>query len=245
MNDLTERYDIKTAAAWILGHARRTGIPALLEALLQKTADECSEEELFEIVSAGQAAELRLYPFKSGTMTLARTKRTLGFLHSISFETMLDVGSGRGVFLIPFMKEFPWVEVTSLDLLEKRVVFLNELADGGFRQLHAERMDVCGQPFPDGSFDVVTLLEVLEHIPEVDKAVAAAVQMARQYVVVTVPSKPDSNPEHIHLLTKDRLTKLFGDAGCTRLHFDGVEGHLFMVAAKQSAGDRHGLIDDK
>ena len=52
---------------------------------------------------------------------LARTRRTLGFLRSISFETMLDVGSGRVVFLIPFMKEFPWVQVTSLDVLEKRV----------------------------------------------------------------------------------------------------------------------------
>ena len=158
-------------------------------------------------------------------------RRVIGFLHSVSFETMLDVGSGRGVFLIPFMKEFPWVKVTSLDLLEKRVTFLNELADGGFGQLHAEQKDICHQPFSDHSFDVVTLLEVLEHIPEVEKAVAAAVRMAKQYVVVTVPSKPDNNPEHIHLLTKARLTEMFGAAGCTRLHFDGVEGHLFLVAA--------------
>ena len=230
MNVLEERYDAKTAAAWILGHARRTGIPALPEPVLQKTADGCSEEELQQIVAMGQEAGLKLYPFKSGTQILARTRRTLGFLHSISFNTMLDIGSGRGVFLIPFMKEFPWVQVTSLDLLEKRVAFLNELADGGFGQLHAEQRDICSQPFPDNSYDVVTMLEVLEHIPEVEKAVAAAVNMARQYVVVTVPSKPDNNPEHIHLLTKDRLTKLFGEAGCKRLHFDGVEGHLFMVA---------------
>lgn len=231
MNDLKERYDIQPAAAWILGHARRTSTPVLPEDLLAKTADECTEEELIEIVRAGQDAEMKLYPFKTGTQMLARTRRTLGFLHSLSFETMLDVGSGRGVFLIPFMKEFPWVRVTSLDLLEKRVTFLNDLADGGFRQLHAEQKNICDQPFPDGSFDVVSLLEVLEHIPDVEKAVAAAVRMAKQYVVVTVPSKPDNNPEHIHLLTKDRLTQLFGAAGCTRLHFDGVEGHLFMVAA--------------
>ena len=138
------------------------------------------------------------------------------------------------IFLIPFMKEFPWVKMTSLDLLEKRVTFLNELAEGGFGQLHAEQKDICQQPYPDHSFDVVTLLEVLEHIPEAEKAVAAAVRMAKQYVVVTVPSKPDNNPEHIHLLTKARLTEMFGAAGCTRLHFDGVEGHLFLVAA---AGD--------
>lgn len=231
MNEMEERYDVKTAAAWILGHVRRTGNPVLPGPLSRKRAEECSEEEIRQIVTAGLAAELKLYPFKSGTMMLARTRRTLGFLRSISFKTMLDVGSGRGVFLIPFMKEFPWVHVTSLDLLEKRVVFLRELADGGFGQLCAEQKDVCDQPFPEDSFDVVTMLEVLEHIPDVEKAISAAVKMARQYVVVTVPSKPDNNPEHIHLLTKDWLTKLFGAAGCSKLHFDGVEGHLFMVAA--------------
>ncbi len=231
MSEFTEKYDIRTAAAWILGHARRTGVPALREELLRKTSDGCSEEELLEIVSAGYLAELKLYPFKSGTQSLARTRRVLGFLRSVSFESLLDVGSGRGVFLIPFMKEFPWVRVTALDLLEKRIVFLNELADGGFGRLRAEQRDVCVQPFPDRSFDVVSMLEVLEHIPDVEKAAASAVRMARRYVVVTVPSKPDGNPEHIHLLTKDRLTRIFGAAGCERLHFDGVEGHLFMVAA--------------
>lgn len=230
MSELAEKYDIKTAAAWILGHARNTGVPALQAELLRKSADACSPEELLEIVSAGYRAELKLYPFKYGARPLARVRRVLGFLRSVSFESMLDVGSGRGVFLIPFMKEFPWVRVTALDLLDKRVAFLNELADGGFGQLRAERGDVCGQPFPDGSFDVVSLLEVLEHIPDVEKAAASAVRMARKYVVVTVPSKPDGNPEHIHLLTKDRLAALFGAAGCGRLHFDGVEGHLFMAA---------------
>ena len=231
MNDLEERYDIRTAAAWLLGHGRRTGIPALPECMRQKTADECTDDELIQIVTAGQEAGLKLYPFKTGTQILPRTKRTLGFLHSISFETMLDVGSGRGVFLIPFMKEFPWVQVTSFDLLEKRVTFLNELADGGFCQLHAEQNDICHQPYPDDRFDVVTMLEVLEHIPDVERAVATAVKMAKQYVVVPVPSKPDNNPEHIHLLTKDKLSQMFSAAGCTRLHFDGVEGHLFMAAA--------------
>ena len=231
METLEEKYDLKTAAAWILGHHRRTGVPELPAQTAWKTADECTEEEWLRIVRAGQEAGLKLYPFKAGTQTLARTKRTLGFLHSVSFETMLDVGSGRGVFLIPFMKEFPWVRVTSLDLLEKRVVFLNELADGGFPQMYAEQKDVCRQPFPDGSFDVVTLLEVLEHIPDVQAAVKNALRLARRYVVVTVPSKPDNNPEHIHLLTREKLTALFEGAGCARLKFGGVPGHLFMTAA--------------
>ena len=240
MDELRERYDIKTASAWILGHARASGVPALPDELRSRIADDCTDNELLRIVEAGQAAGLKLYPFKTGTQTLARSRRVMGFLRSLQFETMLDVGSGRGVFLIPFMKEFPWVRVTSLDLLEKRVAFLNELADGGFSQLNAELKNICDQPFSDKSFDVVTLLEVLEHIPEVDRAVTAAVRMAKQYVVVTVPSKPDDNPEHIHLLTKEKLTQLFNAAGCSKLHFDGVEGHLFMVVNVQNTGTERG-----
>ena len=227
---LCERYDILTATAWILGHSRNTGTPKLPENLANKTANECTEKELLQVVEIGQAAGLKLYPFKLGTQLLPRIRRTLGFLHSISFETMLDVGSGRGVFLIPFMKEFPFVKVTSIDILEKRIIFLRELSNGGFTQMHAEHKNICEKPFPDKTFDVITMLEVLEHIPAVEKAIEAAVKMAKKYVVVTVPSKPDNNPEHIHLLTKDKLTKIFKSIGCEKLHFDGVEGHLFMIA---------------
>ena len=173
----------------------------------------------------------KLYAFKNTHSDMPRVRRVLGFLKSVQFETLLDVGSGRGVFLFPFLEEFPWVQVTSLDILPHRVEFLQDLSRGGITQLHAMEGDICEQPFPDKSVDMVTMLEVLEHIPEVERAVRAAVRMARKYVVVTVPSKPDNNPEHIHLLTKEILTELFGAAGCTRLHFDGVTGHLFMVAA--------------
>ena len=238
MNELKGKYDIVTAAAWIRGHALNTGVPALPEKLLCTELNDLSEDELCAIVEAGQKAELKLYPFKSGTPILPRVRRAMGFLHSLPFESLLDVGSGRGVFLIPFMKEFPWVSVTSLDLLEKRVTFLNELSAGGFSQMHAEKKNICDRPFPDKSFDVVTMLEVLEHIPQVESAIEAAVRMAKRYVVVTVPSKPDDNPEHIHLLTKEKLTEMFEKAGCTRLHFDGVEGHLFMVAAVGEEGKK-------
>jgi 2-polyprenyl-3-methyl-5-hydroxy-6-metoxy-1,4-benzoquinol methylase len=141
------------------------------------------------------------------------------------------VGSGRGVFLFPFMEEFSWIPVTSIDILPERVEFLENIHRGGIEHLCPVEANLCEQPFPENSFDVITLLEVLEHIPDVEKAVNAAVNMARKYIVVSVPSKPDNNPEHIHLLTKEVLTELFTKAGCRKLKFDGVNGHLIMVAS--------------
>ena len=52
MNDLEERYDLYTAAAWILGHARHTGVPQLSESISGKRAGDCTEEELLAIVTA-------------------------------------------------------------------------------------------------------------------------------------------------------------------------------------------------
>jgi len=48
-------------------------------------------------------------------------------------------------------------------------------------------------------------------------------------VVVTVPSVPDDNPEHVRLFDKASLTALFTAAGARRVQVDGVRGHLVAV----------------
>jgi 2-polyprenyl-3-methyl-5-hydroxy-6-metoxy-1,4-benzoquinol methylase len=196
---------------------------------VNRQLDLLGDGELQLLVRIGTEAGLKMYRFKNHE-ELPRVKKVLGFLKGIQPESLLDVGSGRGVFLFPFLREFPWVEVTSLDLLDHRVELLQALREGGVERLTALREDLCSWNVSEMTYDVVTLLEVLEHIPDVAAAIRAAVRLARRYVVVTVPSKPDDNPEHIHLLTKERLTELFAQAGCTKLQFDGVNGHLFMVA---------------
>lgn len=224
------RYDYRFASAYYRGRALREGRPALDPSLTTTPLDDLTEEEMEQIVAAGRAVEDKLYYFKNTHEDMARVRRVLGFLRSVQFDSLLDVGSGRGVFLLPFLSEFPWVTVTSADILPHRVQYWQDLIAGGMAQLTAMQADITAMPLPEKSCDVVTLLEVLEHIPQVEKAIASAVRIARKHVVVTVPSKPDNNPEHIHLLTKEKLTAMFTAAGCTRLRFDGVNGHLFMVA---------------
>lgn len=235
--DMDERYMLDAAAAYYRGRALRTGAPALNEELLVCPLDELTQEMIDTIIAAGCGIENKLYYFKRTHEDMPRVRKVMGFLKSVQFDSLLDVGSGRGVFLLPFMEQFPWVRVTSLDVLPHRVQYLKDLSSGGFVQLDARLADICSAEVEEKSVDVVTMLEVLEHIPDVALAVAAAVRIARKHVVVTVPSKPDNNPEHIHLLTKEVLTELFEAAGCTRLRFDGVNGHLFMVATIGSKGE--------
>ena len=228
---MDNRYYNKYAVAAVRGAVKRLEKNDMLRAeLMEKELDALTEKECDEILERAEICGIKLYHFKATHNDMPRVKKVLGFLRGIYFESLLDVGSGRGVFLIPFMENFPYVNVTSLDILERRILMLEDIAKGGASSLNVKKADICEKPFADKSFDVVTMLEVLEHIPDVEAAVRSAVKMARSYVVVTVPSKEDDNPEHIHLLTKSKLTEYFGKAGVTKLSFDGVSGHLFMIA---------------
>lgn len=227
--EIGENYYCISAAAYIRGMVACTGGEDIAK-LCDRPLYDLTEQEIKNLFDQGIKKGLKMYRFKRTHEELPRVRRVLGFLKSVQFESLLDVGSGRGVFLLPFMEQFPWVSVTALDVLPERVEFLDVIRRGGMENLTVFDADIRTQPLPEKSQDIVTLLEVLEHIPNVEKAVKSAVRIARKHVVVTVPSKEDNNPEHIHLLTKQVLTELFEEAGCTRLRFDGVNGHLFMVA---------------
>jgi SAM-dependent methyltransferase len=228
---MEERYYAKFAVAAVRGRLKRLGKESLLSStLLEKTLDELSEQEREEIFTVAKANGLDLYHFKRSDRALPRVHKTLGFLKGVYFESLLDVGSGRGVFLLPFLEEFPYLSVTSVDVLEKRVELLSDISEGGVSALKVLKANICEQPLSEKSVDVVTMLEVLEHIPDVESAIRSAVKIAKKYVVVTVPSKEDDNPEHIHLLTKPLLTSYFNACGVDKLSFDGVPGHLFMIA---------------
>jgi len=182
---------------------------------------------------AEKAPERKDYYFKVKD-DLPRVQVVLGFLQGIvalgQCQSLLDVGSGRGVFLFPLLREFPDMEMTSLDILPHRVELLQCIHDGGIENLHPSMGNICCYNVPDKSFDVVTMLEVMEHIPDTQAVVRNAVRLARNYVIVSVPSKPDNNPEHIHLFSKEDLKFLFLQQGCVKVKFMSVTNHTVMVA---------------
>lgn len=200
---------------------------------LKKQGAVCPTEELSDessLLKIADALAIKTHYFKRSNV-LPRAQKVIGFLKNVSFTSLLDVGSGRGAFLFPLLDEFYGVSVKSIDILEERVEFLRDVALGGGYDFEVEKADLCSYS-PSKTFDVVTLLEVLEHIPDVKTAIRNAVKLSNKYIVVTVPSKADDNPEHVHLLTREKLTEYFGDCGVKSLSFDGVQGHLFMIARK-------------
>lgn len=63
------------------------------------------------------ALELKMHNFKEKE-NLPRVQVVLGFLHGVvpagQCQSLLDVGSGRGVFLFPLLRDFPELDVTSI-----------------------------------------------------------------------------------------------------------------------------------
>ena len=225
-----ERYFLQTAAAFVRGRRQQADAVTLTAAQATTPLDQLTPAELTAIFQAGEASGLKLHKFKR-TMSLARVKRVLGVLQGLAPRNLLDVGSGRGAFLWPLLSQFPSLTVTAIDQDAQRSSDLQAVHLGGIAQLTAARADVTDLPFEDDAFDVVTMLEVLEHIPAASQAIREAVRVADRFVVLSVPSKPDDNPQHIHLFDEAKITNLFHDTGVTRLTFDYVLNHMLVVAS--------------
>ncbi|MEQ1903185.1 MAG: class I SAM-dependent methyltransferase [Pirellulaceae bacterium] len=212
MDQLNSRYHLDVACAYIRGSL--TVAPAV------------PDEELFQ---HGLAAGLRLHKFKRMSL-LPRVSRVFGYLHQLIPQDLLDIGTGRGAFLWPLLGEFKNLRIHCMDVRNDRVRDIRAVSSGGITRLTAEVGDVTRLPMANASVDGVTMLEVLEHLADPERAIAETLRVSRRFVIVSVPSKPDDNPEHIHLFTERKLTALFQRAGVSRISIDHVLNHMVALA---------------
>lgn len=203
-------YYVDLAAAWVRG----------VQPALTGESDEAT-------CRAAIAAGLRIHRFKR-LSELPRVRRVLGILHGFAPETVLDVGTGRGAFLWPLLDEFPGAAVTCVDLLDHRVNDIEAVRRGGVERVRAVKGDVCAIEL-ETRFDVVTALEVLEHVGNPVRAAENLLRHAKRAIVVTVPSKPDDNPEHIRLFDKRSIDELFRSAGASKVDVSAVLNHFVAV----------------
>jgi len=89
--DLAKRFYVELAAAFV-------------RAKLPEAPDGTPEE----MVQLGLNEGLRLHRFKR-TADLPRVRKLLGILRGLIPESVLDIGSGLGVFLWPLLDAFPWL----------------------------------------------------------------------------------------------------------------------------------------
>jgi ubiquinone/menaquinone biosynthesis C-methylase UbiE len=227
---MDQSYFDRLAAAFVRGKLHNSPAAEAHAELFAPPLDQLAGDQLQVLIRLGLAHDLRLHKFKR-TMELARVRKVLGILHGLQPAQLLDIGSGRGAFLWPLLDAFPGLPVTAVDLLERRVADIEAVRRGGVDMVSAFQADATALEFADHSFDVVTMLEVLEHISATARALAEVCRVARRAVVLSVPSKPDNNPEHIHLFDQASLTARLREAGAERVNVSYVHNHMVVVAS--------------
>lgn len=155
--------------------------------------------------------------------------RWMGTMHTVLGDTsgvVVDIGIGEGFAL---ERMFPaGTAAIGLEYRhDKAVVASEKLPD-----VSVVRGDAGVLPFPDRSADLVTSIEVLEHLPGYEQAVAEMARICRGRLVVSVPWEPwfrlgnlgrgknvkrwGNDPEHVNFFAPRTLE------AALRLHFDQV-----------------------
>ena len=97
--------------------------------------------------------------------------------------SVLDLGCGDGSFLTCLRDRVPDLAVKGADVSETAL----EVARG--RGIETIALDLAdpGVSLP-GTYDVVTALEVIEHLPDAESVTLAAADAARRHLIVSVPN---------------------------------------------------------
>jgi 2-polyprenyl-3-methyl-5-hydroxy-6-metoxy-1,4-benzoquinol methylase len=217
-------YYLQFAAAFVRG-----SLPDLPEDLALPALGDLEESQLEQIYAIGREAGLRLHRYKRSAQ-LPRVRKILGTLQGLCPAELLDLGTGRGVFLWPLLDEFPSIQVTCVDMLEHRIADLETVSRGGLTQVQPLLSELTQLPFEDKRFSCTTMLEVLEHTVDPQAALREVCRVTQQHLLISVPSKPDDNPEHLHLFQPSQIEGWLLELGAKRVKVDGVLNHLVVIA---------------
>ncbi len=163
-----------------------------------------------------------------------------------------DLGCGPGVILCSLLARKPTWEGVGLDVSHPALQYAARLA--AHRRVGARAKFAAGDltdlPYPNQSFDLVVASEVLEHVPDIQKALRELARVLRPggKVVMTVPLHSRTALHQHSLSVEEDLSRLYAQAGLSvrRLEIRYYLGfgddwcHAFVVAAAGANG--HNLV---
>ncbi|TPW12576.1 MAG: methyltransferase type 11 [Acidimicrobiaceae bacterium] len=98
---------------------------------------------------------------------------------------ILEIGVGEGEVMARLRERFPGVPIVGLDLPDHALA--GHWRDRG---LSCAFGDATALPFPDDAFDLVLAIEVLEHVPQPERALAEVHRVCSGSLVASVPFEP-------------------------------------------------------
>jgi 2-polyprenyl-3-methyl-5-hydroxy-6-metoxy-1,4-benzoquinol methylase len=102
--------------------------------------------------------------------------------------SLLDVGCGEGVLTQRWARALAPRRVVGIDLDDPGLHADWERRAEPNLEYRVQRAETL--PFGDAEFDLATAIEVLEHVPDPEHAVAEMARVARSHLLVSVPREP-------------------------------------------------------
>jgi ubiquinone/menaquinone biosynthesis C-methylase UbiE len=95
-------------------------------------------------------------------------------------KSLADIGCGNGIFLNFLHLNRNEIVLTGVDRSSTAL---------GFVKFNKQIAEINALPFEDNSFDCVTCLEVIEHLPHqvYEKALSELTRISKKYVIISVP----------------------------------------------------------
>ncbi len=124
------------------------------------------------------------------------------FVNQHAGDTILDLGCGYGAYSLALKSDGR--KCVGCDINLK---YLTKASSSGLPVVAVDTV----LPFPDRSFDTVILLEVIEHVPELENILKEAFRVARRNVLITVPNAEglerlqENDVTYGHMLSSDHV----------------------------------------
>lgn len=140
-------------------------------------------------------------------------------------ESILDVGCGNGLFINQLMNDIQgYKALKKVSVVDRSYTALNKVREG----VEKKQSDISTLPFADCTFDVVTCLEVIEHLPieTYINGLEEIFRVAKSAIIIAVPFEEDLksslvtcsncqtsyNPDfHMRSFDKQKISNLFNE----------------------------------
>lgn len=101
-------------------------------------------------------------------------------------QKILDAGCGEGFTLSKFHELKIGEQLEGIDFSEDAIGIGHKL----YPYLNIRQADIYNLSYRNNSFDLVTCMEVLEHLENPKKALKEVVRVSSKYILLTVPNEP-------------------------------------------------------
>lgn len=140
-------------------------------------------------------------------------RMVMGMMKNLDFKTCLDAGCGEGSLLMAIHAQFPDVELHGIDFSNNAI----KAAQKKITVAKIYKMDLTRHSLAQ-KFDLVTCVDVLEHIAEDQSVLNHLYQMSGRYLLLVVPIGTLFDQErerlgHLHGYSQDEIKAKLSQAG--------------------------------